>query len=504
MAYGYYNNFYVGPITAASTTGSLDFLASGSQGCHTLNYRAWDNAGQSSGLQTYGPICVDTLPPNTWAYLQGDSVQNDIFVTPVVVSFYGNDWVSGMASISYQVDYGNWQTYSYPLWITQPGDHVLNYYGTDVAGNVETTQTQPFTIVGQTLALSISGSGTVASTDGTIVCPGNCTGAFLTNTQVTMVATPANGWSVSWTGCDSVQNNNCIVTMTAYRAITATFTAGSFPLTVTVDGGGIVTSADGSINCPGVCSHTYTASSRVSLVANATQGWRFAGWIGCPAPVGNVCQWTITRTAGITAAFNPGQVVLSSLTFNPPVVVGSHNSTGTVTLMTAAPSGGVTVNLLPTVRGMVHVPATVLVPFGQTSVRFTARPGRVQAETPVPIVAYAGNNFIAGTVTLAPSSLELSSRNLAFGQVTINTSSSLSLLVYNNSARTMTLDKSIIPQSSPFTIGTNGTCGQHLAAYSNCTLNIVFSPLIVGQESATLTVSSGSYSAMATLTGSGQ
>jgi alpha-tubulin suppressor-like RCC1 family protein len=82
-----------------------------------------------------------------------------------------------------------------------------------------------------TVAKAGDGSGTVTSTTpaGLIDCGASCSAAFNDGTVVTLVATPASGsaftgWSGACTGAGS-----CQVTMSATRAVTATFTLASPP-----------------------------------------------------------------------------------------------------------------------------------------------------------------------------------------------------------------------------------------------------------------------------------
>jgi len=74
-----------------------------------------------------------------------------------------------------------------------------------------------------TLTVSVAGDGSVTSTDGYINCPGTCTHVYQPNTQVTLNAAAASGWSFSgWTGaCMGV--GSCVVTMTQNLAVTAVF-----------------------------------------------------------------------------------------------------------------------------------------------------------------------------------------------------------------------------------------------------------------------------------------
>lgn len=62
---------------------------------------------------------------------------------------------------------------------------------------------------------------------------------------------------------------------------------------------------------------------------------------------------------------------LTNITLNPSSVVGGNSSQGTVTIATPAPAGGTVVQLSSTDSVFAHVPATVTIPFGQTSTNFT-------------------------------------------------------------------------------------------------------------------------------------
>ena len=70
-----------------------------------------------------------------------------------------------------------------------------------------------------------TGAGIVTPGAGTITWAGKTgTGLYSANTPVTLLATASSGSGFgSWSGCDSVSGNNCMVTMTAGRIVTATF-----------------------------------------------------------------------------------------------------------------------------------------------------------------------------------------------------------------------------------------------------------------------------------------
>ena len=74
-----------------------------------------------------------------------------------------------------------------------------------------------------TLTASISGQGTIASTDGVITCPGSCSHTYLSLTPVTLNAAPASGWSFAgWSGA-CTGTGSCQLTMLGNYGVSAYF-----------------------------------------------------------------------------------------------------------------------------------------------------------------------------------------------------------------------------------------------------------------------------------------
>jgi Divergent InlB B-repeat domain len=94
-----------------------------------------------------------------------------------------------------------------------------------VTMNAATTVAANFTV--PTFALTVTragaGSGTVTSTPAGIACGATCSASFNINTVVTLTAAPASGSTFVGWGGSCVGAGNCTVTMTAARAVTATF-----------------------------------------------------------------------------------------------------------------------------------------------------------------------------------------------------------------------------------------------------------------------------------------
>ena len=97
------------------------------------------------------------------------------------------------------------------------------------------------------------------------------------------------------------------------------------------------------------------------------------------------------------------QATLSSLSLNPTSVNSGQTSTGTITLVNPAPSGGRTINLTSSDTTTATVPASITIPEGQISGTFTVSTTSVTSDTPVTISAvYQGETRTATLNVLAP------------------------------------------------------------------------------------------------------
>ena len=110
-------------------------------GVHVYQYRALDNAGNSSTIGSC-TVWIDTVPPTTTAVGLAADDLSGWRTTSQTVSLSANDGLgSGVANIFYTVDGGTTQTYSAPFTVSGEGQHPVTYWATDAAGNVEATQT---------------------------------------------------------------------------------------------------------------------------------------------------------------------------------------------------------------------------------------------------------------------------------------------------------------------------------------------------------------------------
>src|SRR5437667_2232366 len=110
----------------------------------------------------------------------------------------------------------------------------------------------------------------------------------------------------------------------------------------------------------------------------------------------------VSRSAVLTVNPTPPPPSLSSVTVNPTSVVGGTTSTGTVTLTTAAPTGGAIVTLSSTNATVASVPASVTVAAGAISANFTISTTAVTVATPVTISGTFGGASRTAVLTVNP------------------------------------------------------------------------------------------------------
>lgn len=126
------------------------------QGYNLGSYFTEDNAGNFSSVHLIG-VNIDETPPVTTATLAG-TVSGNNYTSAVTVTLSATDSLSGVASTTYSLDGAGVTTYTGPFTVATPGTHTLQFYSTDLAGNVETTHTTSFTIVSPTTTAVTSSS----------------------------------------------------------------------------------------------------------------------------------------------------------------------------------------------------------------------------------------------------------------------------------------------------------------------------------------------------------
>ncbi|BDI28741.1 hypothetical protein CCAX7_007920 [Capsulimonas corticalis] len=118
-----------------------------------------------------------------------------------------------------------------------------------------------------------------------------------------------------------------------------------------------------------------------------------------------------SKTANVSVNIAPA-ATLKSIVLNPSTVIGAQtngtNSTGTVTLTSPAPVGGVVIALASSNSGVVSVPSTVTIPAGATSTTFAATTFNVTSTQAITISAVYSFSKLSATLTVNPWLYQLS------------------------------------------------------------------------------------------------
>jgi len=208
-----------------------------------------------------------------------------------------------------------------------------------------------------TLTTSVTGNGTISSSPAGINCGTDCSEIYAQGQAVTLTASPLSGNSFdSWTGACAGQGAICTITMNTDLATAAVFTANPvlYPLSVSISGGGSVTSNPAGITCGTDCSQDYTDGTSVQLTASANSGFSFSGWTGACAGQGNPCTLTMSQAQNTTANFmlipvsytlsvalnGNGSVVSNPAGINCGSACSQSYTNGTIVQLTAAAGTG--------------------------------------------------------------------------------------------------------------------------------------------------------------------
>jgi Divergent InlB B-repeat domain len=223
------------------------------------------------------------------------------------------------------------------------------------------------------LSVQVSGAGTVTAVTpplaGGVACAADstCDWTYAAGTAVTLTApdTPSPGVLLTdLVGCDDLDDAagtvTCTVTMTAGKAVAATFAAAPpDPVTLTVTGAGSgivgVTSPGPPQTCSPSCQVTVDPGTDVQLAADPAAGSFISAWSGTDCSTdAQTCTVRVVRDSTVTVAFaalltltasrtgdGTGTVSGTGLTCSGATCTGRYRP-GTVVTLAAAPTGGST------------------------------------------------------------------------------------------------------------------------------------------------------------------
>jgi hypothetical protein len=228
---------------------------------------------------------------------------------------------------------------------------------------------------------------------------------------------------------------------------------------------------------------------------------RLDGWwaklftiLTCCLAVGSLSGCGGGAGSSTTSTGTAGSAALSALSCNSASVTGTGSDTCTVTLSSAAGTAGLNVGLTSS-NAAVTVPTTVAVAANGTSAGFTATVSSVTAAQSVTLTASAGGisktfalqlNVAATTVP----TLTISAASLVFGNVTVNTPSTLPVTLTSAGTAPVTINSATL-SGTDFTMS-GATFPVTLNPSLAVTLEVQFDPTTTGALTGQLTIQSNS------------
>ncbi len=219
-------------------------------------------------------------------------------------------------------------------------------------------------------AVNLSSNSSAASVPATVTIPAGVSGTSfqiqtspVTATTVATITASAGGVTTQWQ-----------ITLTPSPAPTSFFVR---PMSTTNGSQGVVNTAEGagSDQIMQVTSSNPALATVPSVVTvSAGSGIGFFNIVTAAVTAPTLVNISVSG-GGVTLSFPltlyPSLPALTAFTVNPTSVVGGASSTGTVTLNSPAPAGGLAINLGASLPLAANVPPSVTVPAGATSASFT-------------------------------------------------------------------------------------------------------------------------------------
>jgi ribosomal protein L33 len=304
-------------------------------GLKTVYAKFQDNTGNWSDpvsaaitLDTTAPVTTPSMTAGTFNGVQSITLSSNDG-SPIFYTTDGSDPRTSPTRVQY----------STPIGVTS--SMTLKYYALDSAGNPEEVITQVYTI---TYTLSVAkdgtGTGTVGNNPAGIACGNDCSEAYESGSQVVLTPAADSGFTFTgWTGCNSVNGNDCTVEMNAARNVTASFNDLTPPVgTIAINGGAALTKTAG-VTLGLTCADAGGCAQMRFSNDNAT--WSEAETYGAAK------SWTLPAGDGLETVYakfqdnagNWSEPVSAAITLDttapvttPSVTAGTFNGVQSITL----------------------------------------------------------------------------------------------------------------------------------------------------------------------------
>jgi hypothetical protein len=201
------------------------------------------------------------------------------------------------------------------------------------------TVTAGYTAATYTLSVNSSGASGVSIGSSTSSIYAGTTNysksGISSGTSITLTApsTAGNAGFSSWSGCSSTSGNNCTVSMTSNKTVTAGYTAATYTLSVNSSGvSAVPISSSTSSTYAGTTNYSrsgiYSGTS-ITLMAPSTAGSAdFASWSGCSVASANNCTVSMTGNKNVTAIYADGAPTLGEAVDNTALSWSSGGDAG--------------------------------------------------------------------------------------------------------------------------------------------------------------------------------
>jgi hypothetical protein len=215
------------------------------------------------------------------------------------------------------------------------------------------TVTANFTLNPMNLSVTKSGTGTGAVSSNPAPLSGTVDGGtavFNYGTSVTLTATPAASSTASpvvWAGCDSINGSNqCIVTMTAIKNVTATFTINSYTVSTSFGTGGSISPTSRLVTHGSTTTFTVTANAGYTIGSVTGCGGSLAGSTYTTGVISGICTVSATFMADQSLTVTKAGTGTGTVSSSPSPVSGTVDggtavfNYGTSVTLTAGASTG--------------------------------------------------------------------------------------------------------------------------------------------------------------------
>jgi subtilase family serine protease len=422
-----YSSIIKATANGATQTATLYVSANGLT-AFTLNPTTVTGGKTSTGTLTIG----NPAPAGGWAVKLTSSDSSQVTVPASVTVAAGATTATFTATtVTYTADYASTITASDA---SSTKTATLQVLGNSVTG----LTLNPTSVIGGT---PVTGTVTIASpapTGGYAVklapsnsayatVPATVTVAAGAKTATFTVTTLATGSTVSVTitASDAVSSKTATLSVMGDKITSVIVTPNNAKSGTSVTGKVTLSSAAPSVGWVVKLTSSSTAASVPSSIT-VPSGATAANFTVTSTPQSSTITVTITASdilTSKTASLKLGGDSISSLALSPSTVPGGASSTGTVTLTSAAPTGGWLVNLSSS-NSAVTVPVSVTVAAGATTATFTATTKVTGGSYTSTIKASDALSSKTATLTVTGgtlASLSFSPNNLVGGQQTTGT-----------------------------------------------------------------------------------